>query len=164
MAGSSPEDWWRLDEVQQLLANLLDHPGLDHSEAVRAALRDHGGVLLDAHVHGLARALDDFVGGKHKRFTISRPVALHVWLFHLGGGDEAKLLPFPSTSAGAAAAASRATEKAVARAADAFFARRKKLNHLLQPSPPTRTLTPIPHFASGCMAAGLGHQKIPFGI
>ena len=35
---------------------------------------------------------------------------------------------------------------------------------LPQPSPPTRTLTPIPHFASGCMAAGLGHQKIPFGI
>jgi hypothetical protein len=35
---------------------------------------------------------------------------------------------------------------------------------LLQPSPPTRTLTPVPHFASGCMAAGLGHQKIPLGI
>jgi hypothetical protein len=35
---------------------------------------------------------------------------------------------------------------------------------LTQPSPPTRTLTPIPHVASGCMAAGLGHQKIPFGI
>jgi len=26
------------------------------------------------------------------------------------------------------------------------------------------TATPIPHFASGCMAAGLGHQKIRFGI
>ena len=35
---------------------------------------------------------------------------------------------------------------------------------LPQPSPPTRTLTPMSHFASGCMAAGLGHQKIPVGI
>jgi hypothetical protein len=35
---------------------------------------------------------------------------------------------------------------------------------LPQPSPPTRTLTPIPYFASGCMAAyggGLGASEDP---
>jgi hypothetical protein len=35
---------------------------------------------------------------------------------------------------------------------------------LLQPSHPTRTLTLIPHFVSGRVAAGLGHQKTPLGI
>ena len=50
MASTSPEDWWCLDAVQQLLANLLEHPANDHSEAVGAALREYNGVLLDAHV------------------------------------------------------------------------------------------------------------------
>ena len=63
-----PEDWWDVDAVQRLLTNILEQPNADHSMGVQDVLRDSGGVLLDAHAHGLMRALDQLVG-KKKLFT-----------------------------------------------------------------------------------------------
>ena len=136
MSCLDPEDWWELDTVQQLLGNMLEEPDADHSQAVAAALDAYGGALLDAHVHGLIRALEKFVGGKIKRYSLSRTVALHVWLFHLGGGVRAKLLPAPAASSGDAAAASRNQEKAATKASAAFFSRRRRLREQVRAGSP----------------------------
>eukprot|EP00966_Prymnesium_polylepis_P300730 6949865-Prymnesium_polylepis.1 len=56
-----PEDWWQLDAVQQLLCDILEAPSATHPSAAAAV---PGGVLLDAHVHGLVRALEKLVGAR----------------------------------------------------------------------------------------------------
>jgi hypothetical protein len=135
-ASTHPEDWWSLDEVQRLLTNILDHPNNDYSESVVELLRDAGGVLLETHVHGFARALDKFVGKKKHFANISRPVALHTWLLHFAGTAH-KLLAVPVSSCGSAGAPSRNMEKAVAVASEKLFSKRAKLKQSIAKGCPT---------------------------
>ena len=112
--------------MQRLLTNILEQPNIDHSAAVAELLCDSSGVLLETQAHGLARALDKLVGNKKTFASISRPVALHTWLFHLAGSAP-KLLAVPTSSFGSAGGPSRNMEKAVAAASAKFYAKRAQL-------------------------------------
>ena len=122
----NPEDWWKSDNVQLLLNSILEHPGADHTLLVHAALQ--GRPLINAHVHGLVRALDRATGKSKKKTAahfVSRPVALHGWLFHLGGA--AGLHPPPLRTTDAGAVLSKAVEAAATAASKAFFTKRDNL-------------------------------------
>jgi hypothetical protein len=121
---SPPEEWWQLDEVLRLLSSILEEPTAPHPGAGAAV---SGGTLRNAHVHGLVRALDKLVGARKRFPNISRVAALHAWLYHLGGGEEANLLPPIAKTTDAGADRSKEIETAASKAAGKFFDRRAKL-------------------------------------
>lgn len=82
---------WAARNVLWLQA-ILDRPGDDHDALT---IQPKGGLLV-AHVVGLVGQLSKRPGGPWKRYYEGRLkggqyVALHTWLYHLGGGSEAKL-------------------------------------------------------------------------
>ena len=92
-------DTWLLeDDVQQLLAYMLASPYADHQQKIRDLLP---GGFTEMHAAALFRLselkkLKLRQPGRHSAsFTANRAVALHCWLFHFGGGGEAKLEPPP---------------------------------------------------------------------
>ena len=104
---------WAADHWQQL-QKLLDDPTHDHG--VRALLPRDG--LRVAHVVGLFDELNKVNGGPWKtryegRMTGGQSAALHVWLYHLGGGADAKLTRPTGGRAADSLKIYRAAERAV---------------------------------------------------
>ena len=126
MGSDFPEDWWKRPGVHNLLTSILVQPAADHAAMAQRELS--GALLCVAHVHGLVRALDKFVGKKRPFQGISQAVALHAWLFHLGGGANANLAPPPCLTRADGADRSKRVQKAAALASDAFFKRRGNLD------------------------------------
>ena len=79
----------------QTLQVILQRPFEEHGAA--AALP--GGIVRVAHVFGLVRLLSTQPhGGNWRRSfgapsSVNRGAALHLWLYHLGGGASEKLRP-----------------------------------------------------------------------
>jgi hypothetical protein len=91
MAAADVAERWA-DEHHETLQKILDDPSHDHG--VRGLLPPGG--LRVAHVIGLVGELSTRRGGPWDRrykgkLTGGRLTALHTWLYHLGGGADAKL-------------------------------------------------------------------------
>ena len=112
MAAVTAARRWAEDHWQHL-QKLLDDPSHDHG--LRAMLQPDG--LRVAHVVGLFDQLNEVKGGPWKtrfqgRMGGGLRAPMHVWLYHLGGGADAKL-KMPSGKAADSANIFRATDRAV---------------------------------------------------
>jgi hypothetical protein len=93
MAAVACFEGWENDNVQ-VLVKILDEPSREH-DVHKMLSRD--GVRV-AHVVAIVGQLSTKPGGPWNkcykgRLRGGQAVALHTWLYHMGGGAEAKLLP-----------------------------------------------------------------------
>jgi hypothetical protein len=93
----APEEWLT-DSVVGKMWELLKNPHKEHGDVARDML--DGQPLLAAHIHSLARALvsDKRFRALHEKGGRGSSVALHIILFHIGGGADAKLVPPPEAA------------------------------------------------------------------
>ena len=92
----APELWSTRPEAVQLLGNILANPHADHVPGVAQLSL---GVLREAHVAGIVRALEGLEEGTTpfpNSFTTNAGAALHTVLYHLLGGADQNLPPPPS--------------------------------------------------------------------
>ena len=96
-AHPDPELWATLPDAERLLSNILADPRGDHVEAVQ---KQSIGILCDAHVAGIVRALEGLSAGAvfPKSFTRDAGAALHTVLYHLLGGADLNLPAPPRES------------------------------------------------------------------
>ena len=93
-AHPDPELWATLPDAERLLSNILADPRGNHVVAVE---KQSIGILCDAHVAGIVRALQGLSAGAvfPKSFTRDAGAALHTVLYHLLGGADLNL-PAPT--------------------------------------------------------------------
>ena len=118
--GVPAEQWARRIEVESLLAQMLEQPEQDFFEQVEQLF---GNIICAAHVYGIER----LASAKRLRappfsnaVTTNGVVALHIWLFHLGGGARRKLLPPPIGRSAVVSNKSKAVYTLVQKEADKF--------------------------------------------
>jgi hypothetical protein len=89
-----PEEWAQQPRHKALMAQILRDPGGDYAAQVAQHLN---GVLLDAHVASVVRALAGLRSDAAfaKSFTTDASIALHSVLYHLLGGPLHNLPPPP---------------------------------------------------------------------